>query len=91
MFENAFLELLFPVEADEIVSDLVRPLRLDERTRWRETGACPFGICFRPHAPIPDQGVLPFETWPYRAAYLPAGASLPIVTPPDSLHEPWCS
>ena len=88
VFENAFLELLFRVEADEIVSDLVRPLGLDERTRWRETGACPFGICFRPRAPIPDQGALPFETWPYRAAYLPAGTSLPIVTPPDSLREP---
>jgi len=88
MFDNAFLELLFPVQPDEIVSELVRPLGLDERTRWRETGACPFGICFRPLEPVPDVGALPFETWPYRAAYLPAGASLPIVTPPGSLREP---
>jgi hypothetical protein len=88
VFENAFLELLFPVQADEITSDLVRPLGLDERTRWRETGACPFGICFRPRAPLADERALPFETWPYHAAYLPAGASLPIVTPQGSLFEP---
>jgi hypothetical protein len=88
MFENAFLELLFPLQADEIVSDVVSPLGLDERTRWRETGACPFGICFRPREPVPDQGALPFQTWPYCAAYLPVGASIPIATPRGSLFEP---
>ncbi len=88
MFENAFLELLFPVQADEIVSDVVRPLGLDERTRWRETGACPFGICFRPLEPVRNGDALPFQTWPYCPAYLPVGSSLPIVTPRGSLFEP---
>jgi hypothetical protein len=88
VFENAFLELLFPVQADEIVSDVVRPLGLDERTRWRETGACPFGICFRPLEPVPNEAALPFETWPYRPAYLPVGGSIPVVTPRGSLFEP---
>jgi Glyoxalase-like domain len=88
IFENAFFELLFPADVAELTSDVVRPLGLDERTRWRETGACPFGICFRPTVALEDASTLPFETWPYRPSYLPAGASMPIVTPRASLPEP---
>ena len=88
LFENAFFELLFASRLDEIESDVVRPLGLNERIHWQQTGACPFGICFRPTAPLFDDVALPFETWPYRPAYVPVGSSIPIVTPHRSLFEP---
>ena len=88
MFENAYFELLFASKPDELESDVVRPLGLYERIHWQQTGACPFGVCFRPSAPLSDEVALPFETWPYRPAYVPAGSSIPIVTPRRSLFEP---
>jgi hypothetical protein len=88
LFENAFFELLFASKSDELESDVVRPLGLNERIHWQQTGACPFGICFRPTAPLLDGVKLPFETWSYRPAYVPAGSSIPIVTPRGNLFEP---
>ena len=88
IFENAFLELLFGVNRDELESETVRPLALSERVRWQDTGACPFGICFRPTEPVQEDTQLPVETWPYRPSYVPAGSSIPVVTPPRSLSEP---
>jgi hypothetical protein len=81
VFENAFFELLRPHALAELRSSAVQPLGLDERTRWRETGASPFGLCFRG-----ESRSWPFETWQYRAAYLPAGTGIPIVTP-RGLHS----
>src|SRR5687767_5815944 len=46
VFGNAFFEVLFPDDAQP-QSNLVGPLGLQERILWRETGACPFGVCFR--------------------------------------------
>jgi hypothetical protein len=67
---------------------LVNPLGLKERIDWERSGACPFGICFRTLDETPADAVLPFETWPYRPEYLPAGSSIPMVSPPRSLLEP---
>lgn len=88
MFENAYFELLFGSNPDELESDVVSPLGLSERIHWQQTGACPFGVCFRPSAPLSAEVALPFETWPYRPAYLPDRGSIPIVTPRRSLFEP---
>ncbi len=88
IFENAFLELLCAHDLDELRSDIVRPLGLEERIRWRETGACPFGVCFRPTDVTRDPQSWPFRTWPYRPPYIPTGASIPIVTPAECLTEP---
>ena len=87
LFENAYLELLFPAEAEELESEVVRPLGLKERIEWERTGACPFGICFRPEELV-DDAASAFETWPYRPSYLPPGSRIPIVTPPGQLLEP---
>jgi hypothetical protein len=87
-FDAAFLEILFAEDQAALCSQVVRPLGLDERIRWRETGACPFGISFRPADPTEDERFWPFPTWPYRAAYLPPGDSLPIVTPADEFTDP---
>ncbi len=85
LFENAFLEILRAENRDDLRSELVRPLGLDERIRWRETAACPFGLCFRP-ASTDEPLDWPFEVWQYRPAYAPGG--IPIVTPPGRHQEP---
>jgi hypothetical protein len=88
VFENAFFEVLRSRDPDELDSDLVHPLGLGERIRWRETGACPFGLCFRPTGTPSDPGTWPFETWEYAPPYVPIGTSIPIVTPRRALSEP---
>lgn len=85
ILENGFVEILVPTSRDELTSEVVRPLGLDERIRWKETGACPFGFCLRARE---DAAPLPFPTWGYAARYLPAGKTIPIVTPAGALHEP---
>ncbi len=87
-FEGTFLELLWPRDATELRTPAVRPLGLDERIRWRETGACPFGLAFRPDVSDSDAASWPFPTWRYEAPYFPPGVALPIVTPADRLDEP---
>ena len=84
-FENAYLELLWMNDEVEIRSAAVKPLCLWERIHWRETGACPFGIAFRATGGF-DPAQL--ATWPYSAAYLPVGQSIPILSPRDAAEQP---
>jgi len=93
MFENAFFELLGARDRAELRSELVEPLGLNERIYWRDSGACPFGVCFRrSHGNFHDAALslpaLPFPTWPYAPPYVPPGESVPIVTPRGRLDEP---
>lgn len=83
-FENAYLELLWMTDEAEIRSPIVQPLRLWERIHWRQTGASPFGAAFRPMAGF-DPAKL--ESWPYAAAYLPAGQSIPVLSPRDAADQ----
>ena len=80
-FENAYLELLWMNDESEIRSPAVRPLCLWERIHWRESGASPFGLALRPLAGF---DLAKLETWPYEAAYLPVGRSIPILSPRDA-------
>jgi hypothetical protein len=59
---------------------------LSERPRWRETGACPFGVAFR-FAQDDDVGAR-IETWDYAAPFLPPDAAIRIVTPRRRSGEP---
>jgi hypothetical protein len=88
MFENAYFELLWAHDRNELRSEVVRPLGLDERIRWRETGACPLGLCFRPDDLASAPATWPFATWQYKPAYAAVGDGIPIVTPPQHLSEP---
>jgi hypothetical protein len=83
LFENAYLELLGRHDDQELQSPAVRPLALGDRLRWHQSGASPFGIALRTAGTD-----LSFSTWPYEAAYLPPGTGIPIVTAPNSGHEP---
>lgn len=80
-FDNAYLELLWPEDAAELVSTAVARTRLSERSRWRENGACPFGIGLR--------GRLPFPFWDYRPPFLPEGLSIPVALASDDPRQPF--
>jgi len=80
-FDNAYLELLWAEDPAELASTLVARTRLSERSRWRETGACPFGIGMR--------GRLPFPCWDYRASFLPEGAAIQVALASDDPRQPF--
>lgn len=84
-FENAYLELLWMRDRDEIQSNGVRPTGLWERCCWRETGACPFGIGLRITS---SGGGLPFSIWDYNAPFLPSGVSILVATNSLNVSEP---
>ena len=86
-FHNAYLELLWVKDPGEAQSALARPTHLWERWTGRDTGACPFGLCFRPAAE--DVGGPPFPTWEYRPPYLPDTLSLAVGTNAAVLTEPF--
>jgi hypothetical protein len=85
-FHNAYLELLWLNDNNEIRSPVVRPTGLWNRCCWLETQACPFGIAFR--KVTPGLSDIPFSTWDYYAPFLPSGASIPIFANSDNLAEP---
>lgn len=78
-FANAFLELLWIADQEEICNEQTRPTMLHERLSAGE--ASPFGICFRPAADFP--------TWDYQPAYLPAGMKIGIATDASLLEPMW--
>lgn len=60
--EDRYLELLWLADEQAARSAMVKPLGLDERMRWREHSASPFGVAFRPRGPDDE---LPLATWDY--------------------------
>lgn len=80
-FDNAYLELLWAEDPAELVSVSVARTRLAERSRWRETGASPFGLGLR--------GRLPFPTWDYRPPFLPEGSVVPVALGSDDPRQPF--
>lgn len=85
-FNNAYLELLLRNNDQQLQSQTVKALSLWERLRWKHTGANPFGVAFR-FVKDTNQD-LPIPKWSYSAPFLPDGASIPIITPPNSIKEP---
>ena len=99
-FSNIMLELAWVCDESEALSAPADRLRLVERSKWRENGASPFGICFRPNpdtvgdvaAPndmVPNGMVpeTPFPGWSYRPSYW-GGASAHIGDNSDRTDEP---
>lgn len=81
-FADSYLELLWIDDEDAAASEPSRALQLPERSRWRTTGASPFGICLRGPQPAP------FEHWHYRPDYLPAGMSIAIADASRAPSQP---
>ncbi len=85
-FANFYLELLWVCDPCEAQSGSVLPLRLWERWERRASGVCPFGLALRPS--VPQVGGIPFTSWEYRPAYLPAPLSIHVAANSAVLTEP---
>ena len=81
-FDNAYLELLWVTDADELSRSALGRSHMHRRARWRETGASPFGIAVR-RGPF-----IPWTTWDYRPPYLPELA-LPVSICGDDPQQPF--
>lgn len=85
-FRNAYLELLWLSDVDEVQSGLVPRMRLLERWTSKHGSACPFGLVFRPAA-RPDCPP-PFDVWEYRPGYLAAPQIIEVGTNSEAIAEP---
>jgi hypothetical protein len=85
-FHNAMLELLWVYDAREAQSDRIYRTCLWERSRDRNHGACPFGICLRSTGE--SEGTIAFSSWAYQPPYLPENVSIAVGTNSEILTEP---
>ena len=79
--DNAYLELLWVEDAGDLASAPIARTRLAERSRWRETGASPFGLSLR--------GAMPFDAWEFRPPYLPPGMAIPVALSSEDPRQPF--
>lgn len=86
VFGDAYLELLWEVDRAEITAPALARTGLAERARWRDTGACPFGLCLTPPA---AGATAPFATWDYEPPFLPPGMGIPVATLSDDVRQPF--
>jgi len=86
-FDNAFLELLWIEDEDEIRSEATAPTRLAERLQADGADVSPFGVCFRPSS---AQDAAPFPTWQYAPGYLPAGMTIGFGRDVPLTEPMWC-
>ena len=82
-FDNAYLELVWVEDRDEITSPAVERTRLAERAEWEAYRVNPFGIAVRGGG---LNGALPFATWDYEA---PFGATIPVALASEDPHQPF--
>ncbi len=72
-FHNAYLELAWVIQEEEMRHPEVAGTKLWERAHYQETQYAPFGICFR-KSPFDDQQApLWPDNWRYKPSYLPTG------------------
>ena len=81
-FHNAYLEILTVSSEEEIKRPAIAPTKLWERSHYQKTGYSPFGICFRSHTPVFEEG------WHYHPPYLPEGLYLNVAPNTDHPSEP---
>lgn len=79
-FDNACLELMWAEDPGALVSVSVARTRLSERSRWKETGASPFGIGLA--------GRMPFPHWEYRPPYR-SEAAVPVALASEDPRQPF--
>lgn len=86
VFGDAYLELLWETDRGEITAPALARTGLAERARWRDNGACPFGLCV---TPATTDGPPPFPTWDYAPPFLPQGMAIPAATLSDDVTQPF--
>jgi hypothetical protein len=74
-FRNAFIELLWIADEDEIKTEQTQATMLYERLHDGSLNVSPFGVCFRPAA---REESAPFPMWHYTPKYLPNGMTVGI-------------
>ncbi|QIP15171.1 VOC family protein [Spirosoma aureum] len=73
-FQNAYIELVWVINEDEIKHSEIKRANLWERSQYEFTNYCPFGFCFRTEQPSDHAIRLVFEDgWRYYSVYLPQG------------------
>lgn len=88
-FENAYLELAWVNSEEEIKSPAITKTRLWERSRYKVTDYCPFGLCFRNKEHTSHETSLIFEDgWKYKPPYLPEGLFINVASNTDFRWEP---
>lgn len=85
-FANAYLELLWVANEEEVKGEVASPLRFWERWSGRAGQTSPFGILLR----STESGNMepPFPSWEFRPPYFPSGIYLHMGTNAESLTEP---
>lgn len=88
-FQNAYLELVWVRDAEEIKSAVIAKAKLWERSQYRLTNYCPFGLCFRAATREDNSIMLLFEdAWRYYPAFLPEGQFANIASNENFPDEP---
>jgi Glyoxalase-like domain len=84
-FDNMFLELLWISDAREARSDSILRTQLFERSQWRGTMACRFGVAWRDRS---GESTATIPTWAFTPPYLPAGLTIDVATASDDPRQP---
>ena len=88
-FHNAMLEFIWVHNRAEVLSPVIKPLRLWERFRYQETGFSPFGIALRSTGQSPESSnKLPFDTWAFNPPYLPDHLQIDVARNEANIGEP---
>lgn len=73
-FYNAYLELVWVINDEEIKSPAIAKTKLWERSQYQLTNYCPFGLCFRAKERVKNTASLLFDDgWRYYSPFLPKG------------------
>jgi hypothetical protein len=83
-FENAYLELVWVSNEEEIKNPAIVKTRFWERAHSNESGYSPFGICFRKTSS--NEQDLFVEAWQYAPSFVPRG-QYACIAPNDAF--PW--
>lgn len=88
-FQNAYLELAWVMNEDEVKNPVLERTKLWERSQYELTTYCPFGLCFRTDQQTGHSIRLLFEdSWQYHSIYLPEGHYANIASNEDFSAEP---
>lgn len=91
-FENAYLELIW-VDDEGVAAKKDNEagggaVHMVERSRWRQTGASPFGVGLHGRAGVTD--AIPFATRKYWAEWMKPDTFIEFATSSSNAREPMC-
>jgi hypothetical protein len=87
-FNNAYLELVWVTSEQEIKKPVIAKTKLWERSQYKLTNYCPFGLCFRKQNQINNSAALFEDGWQYKPPYLPEDLYVNVASNTDFPKEP---